>query len=97
FSRDWSSDVCSSDLAAPPVGSDDGADERRATAAVPATAPRGPGGRCGAHSQAIESAGSWCVLSALDRIILRDLINCIDIFALAKIGRASCREREERA
>src|SRR5690606_22614991 len=69
--------------AAPPAGSDDGADERRATAAVPATAPRGPGGRCGAHSQAIESAGSWRVLSALERIILRDLINCIDIFALA--------------
>src|SRR5690606_40051924 len=83
FSRDWSSDVCSSDLAmSVPVMV-----KRRCACVIP-----GGGSQCVAEGSVeaagLKSAMGGGFLSAVDRMRQRTPIG-------PQIGRASCREREQ--
>src|SRR5690606_40551827 len=95
FSRDWSSDVCSSDLPDAPTPSTEAIvfitsnfyDGDLKTAGAGTTGLDGADKLCQLHADAASLAGTyraWLSASTVDAID-------------RKIGRASCRERVERA
>src|SRR3546814_12935921 len=82
---DWSSDVCSSDLAYPPHA------DRRSSLGAGLRHHRSDPGRMMAKKKKAADEGSW---GKLVRDIVVILLLVLGIHScVAKIGRASCRER----
>src|SRR5690606_39914574 len=86
FSRDWSSDVCSSDL--PHIGGGERDEKKRDVGDEQPTCP----GRHGRFP--LESGTRNGALSHAFSIVARSSVSAVSD---AEIGRASCRERGENA
>src|SRR5690606_40263381 len=91
FSRDWSSDVCSSDLAMLGLVVEDAPDGARVTAVTPG----GPAAEAGIQTDDVIVSIDGRMLAAPNRRPSRVLIERLtDVEpGTVEIGRASCRER----